>query len=658
MVEAVLGTTNGAPTVADTEQARSLLARMIAEGAAVPLNLLGTTGEVPDFIVSTAVFQHVFTLRGDKAWKQPPSTSGTLKVSPLSLATYTLLAERVTMSAYDLATQLGKEVTEVAVLRSLNELWSRLRVLPVPQNDGSPTLWELTSARFTKQIKAGANAGQPTALSALTTLYLGQALVATEDEIEVFLSPVAARSRIRDVVHALMAARELDTFVIDGKTLLHVSGDAPQALPGVAAEEGSTELIAVGDEKEPASEEGGRIRKFVPKPRKTGTGFVAKPGRSFDRKDAVRTPRERRPFERGAAGGFAKPWEEEKAARLAGAGRPSRVPEQEGGEGAREGIAAAGEQQERRPYAPKKAGFDRGEKRPFGAKSGVGGRPAFGDRPRSSSDRPRSKPSFGGDRAGGSAGSTGRPSFRREGEGRPPRRDFGDARPPRREFGEGRPPRREDGEARPPRREFTPRGAGAGGFEGRPPRKTFSKGEGFGPRREGFGGKPSFGGAEARPPRREFDGARPARPFGGKPGFSRDRDASGAGTSRPGRASGPPFRKFDAPRGARPFSSDRPVRPFQDRGERPARPTEGADRPSRSFEGKKPFGKGFSKPGGFSGRSEGGSKPYGKPGGGAKGKTFAGKAGNPFEKFVGNKRPFGKRAPARKFKPEKSESAE
>src|SRR5207302_3009916 len=156
-----------------------------------------------------------FTLRGDKAWKQPPTTTGATKVSPLALNTYTLLAEQAKtsgdsvpgLSASALATELGKEVTETAVLRALTELWQHLRVLPVPQLDGAPTLWELTTTRFTKQIKAGANAGQPTALSALISLYLGQAIVATEDEIETFLSPLAPRSRIRDVVHALISAR-------------------------------------------------------------------------------------------------------------------------------------------------------------------------------------------------------------------------------------------------------------------------------------------------------------------------------------------------------------------------------------------------------------------------------------------------------------------
>ena len=65
-----------------------------------------------------------------------------------------------------------------------------LRVIPLAQPDGAPTLWELASARFTKQIKAGANAGQPSALSALISLYLGQVAVASEEEIESFLSPL------------------------------------------------------------------------------------------------------------------------------------------------------------------------------------------------------------------------------------------------------------------------------------------------------------------------------------------------------------------------------------------------------------------------------------------------------------------------------------
>ena len=169
--EVVLGAANAAPTLAELEQPKLLLARLIADGGAIPLNLLGSPSgagtETPDFIVSPLAFSYIFTLRGDKTWKQPPVTSGAGKVSPLALATYNLIVAKGQLAAAELANELGNEVTETAALRALTELWQHLRVLPIPQADGTATLWELATTRYTKQIKAGINAGQPTALSAL-----------------------------------------------------------------------------------------------------------------------------------------------------------------------------------------------------------------------------------------------------------------------------------------------------------------------------------------------------------------------------------------------------------------------------------------------------------------------------------------------------------
>ena len=85
LVEAALGRTVSAPTAAESETARGLVARMVAEGSALPLNLLGGPGDAPDFVVSAQAFSYVFTLRGDKAWKQPPVTAGAVKVSPLEI---------------------------------------------------------------------------------------------------------------------------------------------------------------------------------------------------------------------------------------------------------------------------------------------------------------------------------------------------------------------------------------------------------------------------------------------------------------------------------------------------------------------------------------------------------------------------------------------
>jgi 23S rRNA pseudouridine2605 synthase len=691
-VEAILGAANPIPALADTEQARSLLQRLIADGGAIPLNLLGnptgTGSETPDFIVSPLAFPYIFTLRGDKTWKQPPTTSGAAKVSPLALATYNLLAEKVTLTAYDLVTQLGKEVTEAAVLRALTELWQHLRVLPIPQPDGAPTQWELTATRFTRQIKAGANAGQPTALSALISLYLGQAIVASEEDIETFLSPIAARSRIRDVVHALLSARQLETVAIEGRTVLHVTGDLPAFLAVAAPDPDEANAIAITAEAETAegAEPTSRITKFIPKPRKVGTGYVTKPGH---KSEGPPTPRERRPFTRESnrpdRPSFTKPWAEEKADRLAASQAPSNV----------EDESAAPRQDAPRPYARKPSFGREGNRSSFASKPSFGARPSFGSKSRSGSDRRSAgnKSRFDGDRTSFAS----RPAFRRDNEA---------------------------SDSRPQRREYTPRpyGDAPAGATGDRPRKTFSKPGTFGRKREGFAGKSFSRDSESRPPRRDFSDSRPPRrDFGDKPGFSGPRkpgaysprpqggfgedratrpsgfpprkpytpreggtgpsrfggkpsydrgERSGYGDrteGRAGRPSGPPFRKFDARRGdrpSRPFSSDRPARAEDSGGY--------AGKSSSSFGDKKPYAKSA---GSFSGKSSfvGKSDTYGKSSGGYAGKSggkFAGKkpygksapaSGKPastFDKFKDNKKPFGKRPPARKFKPEKGNSAE
>jgi hypothetical protein len=257
----------------------------------------------------------------------------------------------------------------------------------------------------------------------------------------------------------------------------------------------------------------------------------------------------------------------------------------------------------------------------------------------------------------------------------------------------------DSGDSRPPRREFTPRpyeGSGSDSGDSRPPRKTFSKPGTFDRKREGFAGKPFSRDSDSRPPRRTFGdkpsfggprkpgsysprpqgesrgfegdrstgfaprkpytpregGAGPSR-FGGKPSFGRD-DRGERGADRGGRPSGPPYRKFDAPRGK--FASDRPAPPFSS--DRPARP-EGAgrsysDKPGGGFAAKKPYG---NSAGGYAGKSSGGSfagkKPYGKSAG-----SFSGKPASTFDKFKGNKKPFGNRPPSRKFKPEEGGSTE
>ena len=203
------------------------LARLIEDGTVVPLNLLGNATGEPDYIVPASAFSFVYTLRGDKNWKNEPATTGPMRVSPLAVKVCALLKEKGAMAPHKLTTLLGQGITDSATLRALTELWSIQRVIPLPDADGAPAKWELITNKFLRPLKAGANAGQPTALSALLSLYLHQTIAATNDDMEIFLSPLAARSRVREVVHGLSASRQLDEIVVEGKTLLHIAGELP-----------------------------------------------------------------------------------------------------------------------------------------------------------------------------------------------------------------------------------------------------------------------------------------------------------------------------------------------------------------------------------------------------------------------------------------------
>ena len=160
-------------------------------------------------------------------------------------------------------------------------------------------------------------------------------------------------------------------------------------------------------------------------------------------------------------------------------------------------------------------------------------------------------------------------------------------------------------------------------------------------------------------PQRSSDGGDRTNGFAPRKPYSRDsasRSEGGRTEGRSARPDGPPFRKFDAPRTPRPFRA----KPDSD------------SRPSGGFAEKKPYTKSGSqlrrektlrqirrnlrrkilrrqlpqKTGG----SFAGKKPFSKSAAGS-----TGKPASTFDKFKGNKKPFGKRTPTRKFKPEEGE---
>ncbi|MBT9332158.1 hypothetical protein [Paracidobacterium acidisoli] len=661
-VEACLGQTAATPPRPAIETATELMVRLTAEGHLVPLNLLGMLSEQPDFLVTQEALTWVAAIRGERDWKSAPAG----RTAPLLVEIWKQLEQNGAMEAGEIRTALGREVTEAAVLRALVELWGGLRVIP-RYEAGRATAWNLLKAEYPKQLAAGANTSQITALSALISLYLQAAIAATGEETEIFLSPLTARSRIREVVHGLTATRQIGAVSLGTQTLLHIAG----ALPEFAEPEAQ-------ESEAPAASDSGTAPEA---PRLQRTSFDRRPprpvrkekqdeGSGFRPKRFAAGSRESRPGgpkREGRAGGFERPAFGKRPypprSREEGQERertPFRKPfdrPRPSGEG--------GEEQERRPLGEKKFFGNRGGKpggRPagkFGPKLGAkaGGRPGSGPGAKFGSK-------FGS--ASGGRPDGGRPRPPREGGEEQERRPFGERKP----FGAPTGKRTERPGGRPAGRSAPKFGAKPGGRPGARPGAKFGAKPGFaagGKRDRGFGGgtgedrprSEGFGGGFKRPAAgKRFDGPRPPRaPRPDQEGAGRPFEQRKSFGPRPGR-SGPPTGKFAGRPGARPFP------PRRDDGD--AKSHEGGSRPPsrRSFGGgeerpkgeggerksfggarggfggkRKPFGDSTGKPrfsksgtGGASSRT--GSRPGGKPGkpGGFGKKKFSPGGSKPFPK--------------------------
>jgi hypothetical protein len=226
-VEAVAGKRDATPDPAHIALAEELLVRLETDGVAVRLNLLGLPGEQPDFVVASWVLPYVYALRGDRDWRRSPQLTGSRQVSQLAVQAYKLLeAGDTTISK--LTHALGREVTEGAVLRAITELWQQLRIIPVVSAPGQAAQWQLLRLRFQKAIAEGASTSQVTAISVLASIYLQAVIAAGMEEVELFLAPLTARSKVREVLRGLVATRQVHTVSLGHAPLFYVAGTLPE----------------------------------------------------------------------------------------------------------------------------------------------------------------------------------------------------------------------------------------------------------------------------------------------------------------------------------------------------------------------------------------------------------------------------------------------
>jgi hypothetical protein len=212
-----------------TRPATELMIRLLRERSAFEMNLLPGA----DLIVSAVLFPFFYALVGDRNPKAVPKVrSQGATVSPLAATVFEALQSKGPLSKNGLREAVGRELSNAALDRALSELWSMLKITRVDYNEKEGAFWDVLYRWSPQVVKEGINISAPEAISGLVSKYLESAVAVSQEDLEQFFSHLTSRSKLREAIHALLAARELSWTSIGAKTLIRLTPALEERRPG------------------------------------------------------------------------------------------------------------------------------------------------------------------------------------------------------------------------------------------------------------------------------------------------------------------------------------------------------------------------------------------------------------------------------------------
>ena len=210
------------------QEATELMVRLLREHDAYEANLFD---ENNNFLVAGSVFPYFYALVGERNPKQPPKPGPRSGYSPLACDAFEAIRRSGPLSKEKLRQTLGGEPSMPALDRALNELWSKLRITRVDYNPREGGVWDVLYRWAPDAVREGISLSVAEALSALISKYLDCVIAADQQELENFFGNFVPRSRVKEAVNALLAARELSFVHVGSRSLLQVT-PAKTAGPG------------------------------------------------------------------------------------------------------------------------------------------------------------------------------------------------------------------------------------------------------------------------------------------------------------------------------------------------------------------------------------------------------------------------------------------
>lgn len=202
------------------EQATELLVRLLREKSAFEMKLSADI----ELIVSSEVFPYFYSLLSDRKPKSPPKTLAQgAPVSPLAVNVFEAIQKHGALNKDRIRELVSREPSDAALERALGELWSVLKILRVNYRLGEGSFWDVLYRWSPETAQEGLDISEPEAISALLSKYLETAVAATQEEVEQFFSHFTSRSKVREAISALLAARELNLMAVGPRTLIRLA---------------------------------------------------------------------------------------------------------------------------------------------------------------------------------------------------------------------------------------------------------------------------------------------------------------------------------------------------------------------------------------------------------------------------------------------------
>ena len=204
--------------------ATDLMVRLLRDKSAYEANL---GDENNALLLSASIFPYFYTLVGDRNPKQAPQPGPRSPYSELACDTYKIVHRKGPISKLNLLDELGKGISVPALDKSLGELWSKLRVTRVDYDERDGASWDVLYRWTPDAVSEGVNCSVNSALSALLSKYLDCVVAADQQELEAFFGNLVPRSKVREAVNALLAARELNFVHVGSRSLIEVTQAQP-----------------------------------------------------------------------------------------------------------------------------------------------------------------------------------------------------------------------------------------------------------------------------------------------------------------------------------------------------------------------------------------------------------------------------------------------